>query len=169
LAFFLFDAEEAVVNELTARLRASSSGHYRDMETIDLRPRMQALFEAYRESVLAGDPRLIAAFTDDIGRKRLQQEYDLGELQLVLNTLSDVLWDTAAVAFEVRGGDAFSDLRKLAEGVLWAKDSLARVYADVEKSERAAFGRLSTAFNEYLKLRGADAGGRYEQDRGDRP
>ena len=54
LMLFLYDAEERIVNEVTARLRASSSEHYRVMETIDLRPRMQALFENYREAVLEG-------------------------------------------------------------------------------------------------------------------
>jgi hypothetical protein len=153
---FLYDAEERIVNEITARLRASASEHYRGMEIIDLRPRMQALFEAYRESVITGDGTTIATFMNDIGRKRLQQEYDLGELLLVLNTLAAVVWETAASAFAPRGVDAFDDLRRLAETTLLSKDSLARVYAEEMKRERVAFGRLNAAFYEYLKSRQAD-------------
>jgi hypothetical protein len=158
LMLFLYDAEEHIVNEITARLRASSSAHYRIMETIDLRPRMQALFEAYRESVVNDDSELIAAFINDIGRKRLQQEYDLDELSLVLNTLAAVVWETAAAAFAPRGAEAFDDLRLVAEAIMWSKDSLARVYAEEMKQERAAFGRLNQAFSEYLKIRYTDKG-----------
>lgn len=167
LMLFLYEAEEHIVNETTARLRASSSQHYRGMETIDLRPRMQALFEAYRESVMKGDSELIATFTDDIGRKRLQQEYDLDELLLVLNTLAAVVWETAAAAFAPRGAEAFDDLRRLAEATLWSKDSLARAYAEEMKQERAAFGRLNQAFSEYLKIRYTDPKRRPDADKKD--
>ncbi len=156
LMLFLYEAEEPIVNEITARLRASSSSHYRAMETIDLRPRMQDLFEAYRESVVKGDRELIAAFMNDIGRKRLQQEYGMDELLLVLNILAAVVWETAAAAFAPRGAEAFQDLRLLAEAIMWSKDSLARVYAEEMKQERAAFGRLNQAFSEYLKIRYTD-------------
>ena len=50
LASFLFDIEECVVNEVTKRLRASALDHYRQMETIDLRPRIQVHFDAYRQA-----------------------------------------------------------------------------------------------------------------------
>ena len=158
LMLFLYDAEEPIVNEITARLRASSSSHYRAMETIDLRPRMQALFEAYRESVVKNDNEPISSFINDIGRKRLQQEYDLDELLLVLNILAAVVWETAAAAFAPRGAEAFKDLRLLAEAIMWSKDSLARVYGEEMKQERAAFGRLNQAFSEYLKFRYTDKG-----------
>ena len=158
LMIFLYESEEHIVNEITARLRASSSVHYRGMEIIDLRPRMQALFEAYRESVVKHDSEMIAAFINDIGRKRLQQEYNLDELLLVLNVLAAVAWETAAAAFAPRGSGAFDDLRFLTEAVMWSKDSLARVYAQEMQEERAAFGRLNKAFSDYLKIRYSDKG-----------
>jgi hypothetical protein len=158
LMLFLFEAEEHIVNEVTARLRASPSEHYRGMQIVDLRPRMQALFEAYRESVVKEDSEFIAAFVNDIGRKRLQQEYGLDELLLVLNTLAAVVWERAAAAFAPRGAGAFGDLRLLAEAIMWSKDSLARVYAQEMKQERAAFGRLNKAFSDYLKTRYSDKG-----------
>ena len=167
LMLFLNDAEEPIVNEITARLRASSSLHYRAMETMDLRPRMQALFEAYRESVMKGDSELIAAFNDDIGRKRLQQEYNLDELLLVSDTLAAVVWEAAAAAFAPRGSEAFDDLCRLAEAVFWSKDSLARAYAEEMKNERAAFGRLNQAFSEYLKTRYTEHKHRPDSNKGD--
>ena len=165
LMLFLYDAEERIVNEITTRLRASTSEHYRAMETIDLRPRIQAVFENYRESVIKGNRELIASFTGDSGRKRLQQEYDLDELLLVMNTLAAVVWEAAAEAFAPRGSDAFDDLRRLAEAVFWSKDSLSRAYAEEMKNERAAFGRLNQAFSEYLKTRHAEASHRPDFDK----
>lgn len=155
LAFFLFDAEERIVNEMTRRLRESSLDHYRQMETIDLRPRMQAHFLAYREAVLSGDGTIFASYVADIGRKRLQQGYGLGELLFVLDTLFATVWETAAEAWRDRGAEAFDDLQLLAEGVSWGKDRLTTVYAEESKKERAALRRLSGAFDEYLRLRKA--------------
>ena len=153
LAFFLFDAEERIVNETTERLRESPLDHYRQMETIDLRPRMEAHFAAYREAVLSGDGTIFASYVADIGRKRLQQGYGLEELLFVLDTLFETVWETAAEAWRDRGTEAFDDLRRLAQGVSWGKDRLATVYAEESKKERAALRRLSFAFDEYLRLR----------------
>jgi hypothetical protein len=155
LALFLFVAEEQVVNDVTRRLRESSLEHYRKMETIDLRPRMQAHYTAYRESVLTGDPGVFGAYIGDIGRKRLQQGYGLPELQLVLDTLFDVVWEAATESWRDRGPEAFADLKRLALGITWGKDRLATVYAEESKKERAALRRLSTAFDDYLRLRRA--------------
>jgi hypothetical protein len=153
LMLFLYDEEERIVNEITARVRASSSEHYRIMETIDLRPRMQALYEAFRESAISGDRRFVAASIYAVGRKRLQQEYGLDELLSVMDALAAVVWETAAAAFKSRGAEAFDDLHRLAEAALWTKDSLAGAYAEEMKQERESFGRLNKAFSEYLKIR----------------
>jgi hypothetical protein len=155
LASFLFEAEEYVVNEVTKRLRESTSDHYRQMETIDLRPRIQANFDAYREAVLAGDATPFSAYVADVGRKRLQQGYGLEELLLVLDTVFDVVWEAASTAWESRGAQAFDDLKRLAEGISWGKDRLTTVYEEEARKERAALRRLSAAFDEYLRLRKA--------------
>ncbi len=155
LALFLFEAEERTVNEVTKRLRQSALEHYRQMETIDLRPRIQADFDAYRESVLSGDAAPFCSYLADIGRKRLQQGYRLEELLFVLDTLFAVVWKAAAAAWRERGAQAFDDLRRLADGISRGKARLATAYEEEAKKERAALGRLSAAFEEYLKLREA--------------
>lgn len=155
LALFLFEAEERTVNEVTKRLRQSALEHYRQMETIDLRPRVQANFDAYRESVLSGDAALFGSYVADVGRKRLQQGYRLEELLFVLDTLFAVVWEAAAAAWRDRGTQAFGDLRRLVDGISRAKGRLATVYEEEAKKERAALGRLSAAFDEYLRLRKA--------------
>ena len=155
LASFLSEVEEHTVNEVTKRLRASALDHYRRMETIDLRPRVQANFDAYRQAVLSGDAAPFRAYVADIGRKRLQQGYGLGELLLVLDTLFDVVWEAAGKAWEGRGAQAYGDLKTLAEGVSWGKDRLATVYEEEARKERSALRRLSAAFDEYLRLRRA--------------
>jgi len=164
LARLLYEAEEQIVQEATSRLRTSSSPHYRGMETIDLKPRIQDLFQAYRESAISGDPRFIAAFVATIGRKRLRQEYSLEELLLVVNVLSRVVWETAASAFHSRGAEAFGDLLRLADASLGAKDSLARTYEEEIKQEREAFARLNKAFSEYLKVRYSESDLRHSKE-----
>jgi hypothetical protein len=158
LASFLFEIEECAVNEVTKRLRESALDHYRQMETIDLRPRIQIHFEAYRQAILSGDPTPFRDFVADVGRKRLRQGYGLDELLLVLDTLFDVVWDEATAAWVERGAEAYADLKVLAEGVLWGKDRLATVYEEEARKERAALCRLSAAFDEYLRLRRASQG-----------
>jgi predicted DNA-binding transcriptional regulator YafY len=155
LALFLFEAEERIVNEVTKRLRQSALEHYRQMETIDLRPRVQADFDAYRESALAGDAEPFCSYLADIGGKRLQQGYRLGELLFALDTLFAVVWETAAAAWRERGAQAFDDLRRLADGISRGKGRLATLYEEKAKKERAALGKLSAAFDEYLRLRKA--------------
>jgi hypothetical protein len=155
LALFLFEAEERIVNEVTKRLRQSALEHYRQMETIDLRPRVQANFDAYRESVLSGDAAFFGSYLAHVGGKRLQQGYRLEELLFVLDTLFAVVWEAAAAAWRERGAQAFDDLRRLADGISRGKGRLATVYEETTKKERAALGRLSAAFDEYLKLRKA--------------
>jgi hypothetical protein len=155
LALFLFEAEERIVNEVTKRLRQSTLEHYRRMETIDLRPRVQANFDAYRESVLSGDAALFGSYVADTGRKRLQQGYRLEELFFALDTLFAVVWEAAAAAWRERGAQAFDDLRRLADGISRGKGRLATAYEEETKKERAALGKLSAAFDEYLRLRKA--------------
>jgi len=155
LALFLFEAEERIVNEVTKRLRQSTLEHYRRMETIDLRPRVQANFDAYRESVLSGDAALFGSYVADTGRKRLQQGYRLEELLFVLDTLFAVVWEAAAAAWRERGAQAFDDLRRLADGISRGKGRLATLYEEMAKKERAALGKISAAFDEYLRLRKA--------------
>ncbi len=167
LATLLFEAEERVVNEVTKRLRESPLDHYRRMETIDLRPRIQANFAAYRDALLSGDAAPFRAYVADVGRKRLQQGYGLDELLLVLDTMFDVMWEAASEAWEGRGPGAFADLKTLAEGISWGKDRLATVYEEEARKERAALVRLSAAFDEYLKLRRASRdGGLSDDERG---
>lgn len=169
LSSFLYEAEEHVVNEVTKRLRESALDHYRQMETIDLRPRIQAHFDAYREAVLAGDASPFSAYVADVGRKRLQQGYGLEELLLVLDTVFDVVWEAAGTAWERRGARAFADLKRLAEGISWGKDRLTTVYEEEARKERAALYRLSAAFDEYLKLRKASRDEEREGRKGGAP
>ena len=153
LVIFLHDYEESVVNDITARVRASSSEHYRRMETIDLRPRMQALFEAYRAAVLAADAGPVNAFTADVGRKRLQQGYGLPELLIVVDALEAAVWEGAATAWRDRGAAAWPDLRRLAAAISWTRSGLALAYAEETKEEKAILRRVNTPFHDYLRLR----------------
>lgn len=155
LTAFLFEAEDQIVDDITRRLRTSSLEHYRQMETIDLGPRMEALYVAFRESVITGDPGPINAFTADIGRRRLQQGYDLEELLYVLDMLFAATWGAAEAAFRERGAEAFDDLRRIAEVVSSGKGRLATVYAEESAKERQALQHLTAAFQEYLNVRRA--------------
>lgn len=168
LAVFLFEAEEDIVNEITRRLRESELEHYRQMETIDLRPRVQDLYTAYRESVLSGDETIFSVYVGDIGRTRLHQGYGLEELLVVLDAVFDVVWEAATAAFREAGGEAVPDFKRLALAVSAGKGRLATVYAEESKKERAALRRLSVAFDEYLRLRRSSEEGPAD-DQGEAP
>jgi hypothetical protein len=168
LAVFLFEAEEEIVNEITRRLRESALEHYRQMETIDLRPRVQDLYVAYRESVLSGDETIFSVYVGDIGRTRLHQGYGLEELLFVLDAVFDVVWEAATAALGEMG-DALPDFKRLALGVSSGKGRLATVYAEESKKERAALRRLSAAFDEYLRLRRASSEEGPAEDQGEKP
>jgi len=153
LRSFLGGNEESIINETTARLRESDSEHYRGMETIDLRPRIAALFEAFSTSVFANEPSAVRDFISDVGLKRLRQGYNLGELQFVVNTMDAVVWETARSVFAEAGADAFEALNRLSNAVGWAKDRLAVVCLDEVLATEAKLRRLDDIFNEYLEKR----------------
>jgi len=159
LNFFLETKRDEVAAEVVRRLHASELEHYRQIPTEDLRPRILALYDAYRASVLAGDHLALHDFLTAVAHKRLQQGYGLEELLLLVNALFDVTWEEAARAFEGRLGEAFDDLRRLAQGFIWAKGDVAVAYAQTTAEEREALRRLNTAFNAYLRLKHENEGG----------
>jgi hypothetical protein len=145
--------EEDIVNETTLRLRESNSEHYHGMETIDLRPRIAALFEAFKTSVLANDGSFFREFVADVGLKRLRQGYNLGELQFAVNTMDNVVWEAARGDFAEAGADAFEALNRLSDAIGCAKDRLAIVCLDEVRATEAKLRQLDDIFNEYLEKR----------------
>lgn len=161
LTVFLETKRDEVAGEVVRRLHESELEHYRQIPTEDLRPRILALYDAYRASVLAGNHEALHEFLTAVAHKRLQQGYGLEELLLLVNALFDVTWAEAAQAFGGRNAEAFEDLRRLAQGFIWAKGDVAVAYAQTTAEEREALRRLNTAFNVYLRLKheGAESPG----------
>jgi hypothetical protein len=153
LADFLKGKEEDIVNEATRRLRASDSEHYREMETIDLRPRVAELYEAIMQSVIEENRKFVEEFMAQVGLKRLRQGYDLRELQYSVNNLDTVIWDTARTEFAGYGSDAFEALQRLSDAIGWAKDRLALVCLDETLATEAKLRELDDLFNDYLSKR----------------
>jgi hypothetical protein len=149
----LKDKEEDIVNETTLRLRESDSEHYHGMETIDLRPRIEALFEAFKTSVLASDGSFFSEFVAEVGLKRLRQGYNLSELQFAVNTMDTVVWEVAREDFAEAGADAFDALNRLSDAIGCAKDRLAIVCLDEVRTTEAKLRQLDNIFNEYLEKR----------------
>jgi hypothetical protein len=144
---------EDIVNETTLRLRESDSEHYRGMETIDLRPRIAALFETFKTSVLARDGSFFSEFVAEVGLKRLRQGYNLRELQFAVNTMDAVVWEVAREDFAEAGPDAFEALNRLSDAIGCAKDRLAIVCLDEVRATEAKLRQLDDIFNEYLEKR----------------
>lgn len=153
LVTFLEGKEEDIVNEATRRLRVSNSEHYREMETIDLRPRVAELYEAVKQSVLGVDRKYVEEFMAEVGLKRLRQGYGLGELQYSVNNLDTVIWETARVEFAEYGAGAFEALQRLSDAIGWAKDRLALVCLDETLATEAKLRELDDLFNDYLSKR----------------
>ena len=150
---FLEGKEEDIVNEATRRLRESDNEHYREMETIDLRPRVAGLYEALMQSVIAEDPGVVEGFMAEVGLQRLRQGYDLRELQFSVNNLDTVIWETARADFAEYGEAAFKALDRLSNAVGWAKDRLALVCLDETLATEAKLRELDDLFNDYLSKR----------------
>jgi hypothetical protein len=144
---------EDIVNETTLRLRESDSEHYRGMETIDLRPRIAALFEAFKTSVLANDGSFFSEYVAEVGLKRLRQGYNLCELQFAVNTMDTVVWEIAQEDFAETGRYAFEALNRLSYTIGCAKDRLAVVCLDEIRTTEAKLRQLDDIFNEYLEKR----------------
>ncbi len=150
---FLKNKEEDIVNEATRRLRASDSEHYREMETIDLRPRVAELYEAIMRSVIENNREYVEEFMAEVGLRRLRQGYGLGELQYSVNNLDTVMWETARAEFTQYGADAFEALDRLSDAIGWAKDRLALVCLDETLATEAKLRELDDLFNDYLSKR----------------
>jgi len=153
LVAFLEGKEEDIVNEATRRLRKSDSEHYREMETIDLRPRVAELYEAIMPSVIENNREYVEEFLAEVGLRRLRQGYGLRELQYSVNNLDTVIWEAASAEFAQYGSDAFEALNRLSDAIGWAKDRLALVCLDETLATEAKLRELDDLFNDYLSKR----------------
>lgn len=153
LIAFLEGKEEDIVNEATRRLRQSDSEHYREMETIDLRPRVAGLYEAVTRSAIENDRKYVEEFMAKVGLQRLRQGYDLRELQYSVNNLDTVMWEIARAEFKELGADAFEALDRMSCVIGWAKDRLALVCLDATLATEAKLRQLDDLFNDYLSKR----------------
>jgi hypothetical protein len=120
---------EALSSGLVASLLAHDTPHYRDTPPSELQARCERLVAAFLESLRRGGPEPFVGHVRAIVRERLDEGFQLREVQQALSSLEELVWPIVAGA----GGDTATVVKRLAQVtaiVGRGKDELARAFID---------------------------------------
>lgn len=122
----LAEQEGEIARALFVRARHCLSDHYRHVDKDLLDRRCKSAVAAFCES-LRTSPAWFSDYVAFVARERLEAGYELGELQLLLNALEELLWRVCIDAFEDKDELVWA-LSVVSGTVGQAKDRMARVY-----------------------------------------
>lgn len=151
LAEILKDGEDEIVNETIRLLRESPGSHYPYIDSMDLTPREEAFFNAFRDSILYDDFGILEKYLLQVIGERLDEGYDLTELQYAIDCLAGAVWEHVAEASEPQ--ELEMNLRKVAWRLIKTKDVLARSCIEHAQRVQTELLSLNTKFEEYLARR----------------
>lgn len=129
---------ESIAGALFLRIVHANAPHYQKADTGLLRLRCRDVVTAFRQSV-DGDASTFSKYIRGVAVERMGSGYELREIQLVLNTLEQMLWKLCIETFVEK--DQLVRALSVVSGIAGeAKDELARVYLEQTRM-LAAMGR----------------------------
>lgn len=109
--------------------------HYSELTRLDVRVRLETLYEWVVDAVERRDLAAICGWARGLAAERYERGYDLGEVQTAFNTLEEELW--RAILRDLRPA-RYADALAVVTTVLGAaKDALAREYVTLAARHRA--------------------------------
>lgn len=134
----LANEQDRIAKDLYIRIAHSSAPHYQASEPGLLKLRCHDAVAAFR-SALENDVSAFTRFIRFIAVERMGAGYQLREIQLVLNTLEELMWTLCIT--QVEDKNELVRALSLISGIAGqAKDELARVYLEQTRA-LAALGR----------------------------
>jgi hypothetical protein len=138
---FLTRERTAIID---AALGHVTSHHYESAGEIEVRRRLEALFDRAVESLTAQDMGPMVTYARQIAQERFSAGYDLSEVQTGFNALEAATWTRVLATLPP---DRFARTLGLVSTILGAgKDALARTYVSLATDAHAPSLDLRTLF-----------------------
>jgi hypothetical protein len=132
---FLTREREAIVDAAQAGLARSHSSHYESAGALEVRRRLEALFDRVVESLVKQHLGPVSTHVQEIAEERFSSGYDLAEVQAAFGALESAVW---ARVFATLPPDQFAQTLGLVSTILGeAKDALARRYVSLATNTHA--------------------------------
>jgi hypothetical protein len=124
-----------IVGDSIAAMRRAHLLHYEHSGPEAIRSRLQALYDALRESVRTRRLAPIEAHAESVARERHRGGFELGEVQTAFNVLEEALWHR--VVAEIEPALLAEALGLVSTALGAGKDRLARTYVSLATSTQA--------------------------------
>jgi hypothetical protein len=132
LVHLMDERAAGVVDDALAAMRRAHLRHYESLGEDAVRARLQALYEAVRETVRTRHLDPVLEHADAVARSRYESGFDLGEVQTAFNVLEEALWHR--VTGELSPAQLAEALGLVATAIGAGKDRLARTYVSLATS-----------------------------------
>jgi hypothetical protein len=126
---FLRKHRAEIVDAADGALARLAVGHYQSAGEIEVRRRLEVLFDHLADSLLRRDFRPMVAYAESVAEERFSAGYDLSEVQAAFNALEESIWTRAVATIEP--GQLAQTLGLVSTVLGCGKDALARKYVSL--------------------------------------
>jgi len=126
---FLREHQGKMVDAAEEALARLGPGHYQTAGEVEVRRRLEALFEQLLDSLANHDLGPMIAFAQSVAEERFNAGYDLSEVQTAFNAVEEAIWTQAVAMLEP--GQLAQTLGLVSTVLGCGKDALARTYVSL--------------------------------------
>ena len=132
---FLAQERDAILEEAEAALARSHAQHYEAAGELEVRRRLQVLFDRLLSALTERDLGPMIAYAQEIAEERFNAGYDLVEVQTAFNALEEAVWQRVLSTLEP---SQYAEALGLVSTILGSgKDALARKYVSLAAHSHA--------------------------------
>jgi hypothetical protein len=141
---FLAQERNVILGDAEAALARSHAQHYEAAGGVEVRRRLELLFDRLLEGIQRRDLGPMVAYATKLAEERFEGGYDLVEVQTAFNALEEATWRQVLTGLDP---SEFADALGLISTLLGAgKDALARSYVSLAADTHAPSLNLSALF-----------------------
>ncbi len=139
--------KEAIVHELAQAVRERAGPSYAAVSVEQLRPRMEAVFDAAHGAIAHNDPTILEEFVVAIVRERVQERYAMEEIQRLISFLREIILRVVHSGFS-DAEQRVASISQLEELTHHARERAFQVYIEAyearEAVQRRTLAEIST-------------------------
>ena len=141
---FLAQERSAIVGDAETALARSHARHYEAAGEVEVRRRLELLFERLLQGIETRDLGPMIAYAEQLAEERFEGGYDLVEVQTAFNALEEATWRRVLAGLDP---SEFADALGPISTLLGAgKDALARRYVSLAADTHAPSLNLRALF-----------------------
>jgi hypothetical protein len=134
----------AILDNAADALRRTHSSHYESVGEVEVRQRLEALFDRLVQALARRDVGPLVVYAQDVAEQRFRSGFDLSEVQSAFNALEEAVW--ARVLAELPPDELAEALGLVSTALGAGKDALARRYVSLAAQTHAPSLDLSALF-----------------------